>query len=402
MMGEADRARRFRGPIRTLLTVAAATILAVGHARGAPLDPEGLIEVIDGLEPLGALGEVFVPPDNPMSAEKVELGKMLFFDSRTSGDASTSCASCHDPRSGWGDANDVSRGYPGALHWRNSQTIINSAFLQKLFWAGESKSLEKQANSAITGNLAGNGDPIMIEERLTQCPEYVERFRDVFGTPQPLYSDVLKAIAAYERTLIQTDTPFDRYVRGDSTAISDKAKRGLVLFQGKARCVQCHNGPLFTDQNYHSVGVPDNEVFEYEPLRQIALRYQHYSRGVSEELYRSARTDLGLYYKTKREADKGKFRTPTLRYLLYSTPYTHNGVFFTLEEVIEFYDKGGGDAPNKSDLMKPLELTEAEEEELVEFLLSLSGEEIIHDPPVLPQYAVIKPEGEGATHAGGR
>ena len=259
-----------------LMLIAFQLATGAGALDNAPLSngttgerqgPDGLILRLSGIPPLGVLPEVPIPPDNPMSKAKVELGKMLYFDARTSGDVSTSCASCHDPRTGWGDGSDLSRGYPGALHWRNSQTVINAAYYQKLFWAGESKSLEVQANSAITGNLAGNGDPIMIEERLAQCPDYVRRFKDVFGTPQPLYTDVLRAIAAYERTLVQRDTPFDRYAQGDRGAISDSAKRGLRLFQDKAGCVHCHNGPFFTDENYHNLGIPDNEAFKSGSFR---------------------------------------------------------------------------------------------------------------------------------------
>lgn len=353
-------------------------------------------EVSPDPAPLEPLTEPFIPPDNPMSDEKVELGKMLFFDARLSGDSSTSCASCHNPKTGWGDGDELSRGYPGALHWRNSETIINAAFLQKLFWGGEAKSLEVQAKSAATGNLAGNGDPMMVEERLAQCPEYVDRFKSVFGTEYPLFTDVLKAIAAYERTLFQNDTPYDRFLKGDETALNEKARRGLDLFQGKAGCIQCHNGPLLTDQDFHNLGVPENEAFEYDPLRQIALRYQHYSRGVPEKEYLSAHTDFGLYYTTKQEEDKGKFRTHSLRYLLYTPPYMHNGVFYTLEDVVDFYNEGGGTSNSKSPLLKPLGLTEQEKEDLVELLLSMSGEEIIHEPPLLPEYAVLTPNGSGA------
>lgn len=354
-------------------------------------DPDGLVRPIRGIPTLASLPEVSVPADNPLTEAKAALGRLLFFDARLSGDASTSCANCHDPEFGWGDGSDISRGYPGSEHWRNSETIINAAYLQKFFWAGEAKSLEKQANSAITGNLAGNGDTVLIEERLAQCPEYVQQFQEVFGTPRPLYGDVLRAIAAYEYTLVQRDTPFDRYMAGDSAALSEKAKRGLVLFQGKAACIQCHNGALFTDQDYHNLGVPENESFEYYPLRQISLRYQHYIRGVPEEIYRSARRDLGLYYTTKREEDMGKFRTHSLRYLLYTPPYMHNGVFYTLEDVVDFYDQGGGDDPEKSPLLKPLRLSKGEKEDLIEFLLSLSGDEIIHELPELPPYEVLLP-----------
>ena len=137
--------------------------------------------LVGNFPPLAPLPSMPVPADNPISDAKVALGKLLFFDDRLSGDVGTSCASCHDPRLGWGDGNALSRGYAGTQHWRNSQTTINTAYLSKLFWAGEAPSLEAQAHSAISGNLAGNGDPVMIEERLAQVPQYVEMFEEALS-----------------------------------------------------------------------------------------------------------------------------------------------------------------------------------------------------------------------------
>ena len=342
--------------------------------------------------PLGPLPPVPVPADNPMSDAKVALGKLLFFDARLSGDASTSCASCHSPESGWGDGGDLSRGYPGTQHWRNSQTILNSAYYAKLFWAGESTSLEAQARSAATGNVAGNGDTMMMEERLRQVPEYVKRFREVFGTPWPTIDDAWRAISAFERTVVSkaNDVPFDRLMKGDKKALPEGAKRGLALFQGKAGCVQCHNGALLSDEDYHNIGVPRNPAFEEDPLRQITLRYQHVIRGVPESVYRKADRDLGLFYTTKREADKGRFRTPSLRELKYTAPYMHNGAFFELEEVIDFYDEGGGEDANKSPLIRKLGLSDEEKEDLLAFLESLSSDEpLLMKPPELPPYAAM-------------
>lgn len=340
--------------------------------------------------PLGPLPEVPVPADNPITQAKVDLGRLLFFDNRLSGDAGTSCASCHDPRLGWGDGQAISRGYAGTQHWRNSQTTVNSAFFTKLFWAGEVPSLEAQAESAITGNLAGNGDTVMIEERLSQIPEYVDRFQEAFGTSQPSFDLVLKAIASFERAeMISRDSPFDEYLAGDKEALSDDAKKGLALFQGKARCVACHNGPLMSDEDYHFLDLPQNKLFEKDPLRQVALRYQHYIRGVPEEVYRNADSDLGLYYTTTKDSDRGRFRTPSLRYLDYTAPYMHNGIFGTVEDVIDFYDQGGGDDPSQSPLIQPLNLTEDEKFELAEFLYSLSGSEIRIQTPKLPEYQAV-------------
>ena len=358
--------------------------------------------------PLAALGPPPIPTDNAQSVDrngfptpddpKVELGRLLYFDNRLSGDASISCADCHDPEFGWTDGSDVCRGYAGTVHWRNCQTVVNAAYYAKLFWAGASPSLEAQAEGAARGGVAGNGERDMMEERLRQVPEYARMFKQVFGTEWPNLQDAWRAIAAFERTLTQTDTPFDRYMRGDEPALSDQAKTGMELFQGKAGCIQCHNGPFLTDEKYYNLGVPENPAFDEDPLRQITFRFEQYAKGVSEEIYRTNKTDLGLYYRMKRREDMGKFRTPTLRYLVYTPPYMHNGTFFTLEEVIDFYDQGGGDDPieasfgnrTKTDVMKPLNLTDEEKEALVAFLESLSGEEIVMVRPTLPEYAVMR------------
>jgi cytochrome c peroxidase len=371
-------------------------------SAGAPPieDEEGDIgKIVDfqSVPPIGALPEPPIPPDNLITDEKVELGKFLFFDSRLAGDASNSCASCHDPKLGWGDGNDMSRGYPGTKHWRNGNTVINSAYFTKLFWAGSVTSLEKQANSAITGNVAGNGDPMMIEERLAQIPEYVERFKNVFGTERPLYGDVLRAISTFERKMvISRNTPFDRYARGEKTALSESAKRGLDLFQGKARCILCHNGANFTDEDYHNLGVGENEAFAEDVQRQITLRFEYFAKGVSERYYHEARWDLRLFYRTKHPRDMCKFRTPHLRELKWTVPFMHNGVFYTLEEVVDFYDQGGGKSPGRKDpLVKPLNLTKTEKKDLIKFLESLSSKRkpLQIKPPVLPEYAVMIPKG---------
>jgi cytochrome c peroxidase len=342
--------------------------------------------------PLAALGTPMVPVDNPMTPEKIELGKLLFFDTRLSGDASVACATCHEPDQGWGFSNDISRGYPGTIHWRNSQTIINSAYYAKLFWVGAAKSLEAQGPAAAKGAVAGNGESDMMEARLAFIPEYRERFRKVFGDRWPKLSNAWKAIAAFERTLVQTDTPFDNYMRGDKKALTDAQQRGLKLFTGKANCIECHNGPLLSDQKYYNLGVPPALRWEEDGLAQITFRYEQYAKGVTEAMYRTIKDDAGLYYRTKEKVDKGKFRTPSLRYTLYTAPYMHNGAFFELSEVIDFYDEGGGEnefAANKTKLLKPLNLSDEEKEDLLAFLESLSGAEIRMKTPKLPEYAPL-------------
>jgi cytochrome c peroxidase len=327
-----------------------------------------------------------------MTPAKIELGKMLFFDTRLSGDASVACSTCHEPNQGWGFSNDISRGYPGAIHWRNSQSIINSAYLGKLFWAGAAKSLEAQAPGAAKGAVSGNGEADMMEARLAFIPEYRKRFADVFGDIWPRLSNAWKAIAAFERTLVQTDTPFDSYMRGDKSALSDQQKRGFALFTGKANCIECHNGALFTDQKFYNLGVPPAERWEEDGLAQVTFRFEQYAKGVPEDLYRTIKDDAGLYYRTKQKRDMGKFRTPSLRYIVYTAPYMHNGAFFEIEEVIDFYDEGGGKnefSANKTKLLEPLGLSDEEKEDLIAFLESLSGDEIKMKTPELPRSAPL-------------
>ena len=367
--------------ILTLVVLAAAT-----SGTGVATAQEGRYP---GLEPLGPPP---IPADNPQSPEKVELGKLLFFDPRLSGDAAISCVSCHDPGAGWAFPNPLSLGYPGTVHWRNSQTIVNAAYYGKLFWAGASKSLEGQARSAARGAVGGNGESDMMEARLAFIPEYRKRFREVFGDEWPRISNAWKAIAAFERSLVQTDTPYDRFLRGEDQALSEPQKLGLELFVDKAQCVVCHNGPLLSDENYYNLGVPPAREWEEDGLAQVTFRFELYAKGVSEEMYRKTKDDPGLYFRTKQKADKGKFRTPSLRFTKYSAPYMHNGQLETLRDVVEFYNAGGGSnefAETKTPLVEPLGLSESEIEDLVAFLDSMSGEEILMDEPDLPDYAPL-------------
>ena len=352
----------------------------------------GTVALADENPPLAALGPIPVPEHNPMTPEKVELGRLLFFDARLSGDTSLSCASCHDPGQGWSFADDISLGYPGTVHWRNSQTLMNVAYYAELDWAGDRTSLEAQAAAAASGAVAGNGEADMMEARLAFIPEYRERFRDVFGDIWPRLSNAWMAIAAFERTLVQTDTPFDRFMRGDRQALGDAQQRGLALFVGRANCIECHNGPLLSDQQYYNIGVPRTQRWLDDGLAQITFRYEQYAKGVTEDLYRTLKDDAGLYYRTKRENDMGKFRTPSLRYTAHTAPFMHNGAFADLREVVQFYNDGGGEnefAATKTPLIQPLDLTAGEIDDLVLFLESLSGPEIIVEMPRLPEYAPL-------------
>lgn len=343
--------------------------------------------------PLAPLGLPPIPKDNPSGKNifpsklgpKQELGYLLIFDPKLSGDASLACTTCHDPKQGWNFSDPISRGYPGTVHWRNSQSLTNSGHWNKLFWTGSVTSLEAQAPSAAKG-LSGNGEADMMESRLAMTPDYRKRFREVFGTRMPIIKDAWAAISAYERYLTQIDTPFDNFMNGDKKAISDQAKSGKKIFEGKGNCIECHNGPMTSDEKYYNLGVPQPPEWTSNGLNQATFRFENYAKGVTEDIYRHNKYDLGLYYREKRDADKGKFRTPMLRYLKYNAPYMHNGAFFTLEEVVDFYNNGGGEDPlgTKTKIMKKLKLSDGEKADIIAFIDTFSGRDIGMPIPKLP------------------
>ena len=347
-------------------------------------------------------------PDNPITDEKIAVGKLLFFDPKLTGDASLSCGDCHDPKQGWGFNDPISRGYPGAVHWRNTHTAVNTAYLGKLFWQGNAKSLEGQAPIANRGAVAGNGERDVMESRLRQTPYYIEKFKEIFGTEMPNLGDAWMLVATFERgALTQLNSPLDRYLNGDKSALSETAVKGKELFEGKANCIECHNGPVLSDGKFYNLGVPRPLEWEEFGLNAITFRWENYAKGVHEKYYREWKDDAGLYYTSKRPADIGKFRTQPLRYLAYTPPYMHAGQFFTLEEVIDFYNEGGGDNEftdgthgfnNKTQILKPLNLTDEEKEALVAFLEEISGEEIRMAVPQVPGYEVA-PDVPGLTQA---
>ncbi|MFQ5443157.1 MAG: cytochrome-c peroxidase [Nitrospinales bacterium] len=314
--------------------------------------------------------------DNVTTATKVELGAMLFFDGRLSGDGSTPCAACHRPEYAWSQPDDLSFGYPGTLHFRAGQTVLNNVYLNKFFWDGRSLSLESQVGGAGFGQESNNVSAQMAEARLRQVPVYVKLFHEAFGEP-PTWDNTARAVAAFERTLNSDpkNVPFDRYMNGDKTAMTAQQIKGMKLFEGKAGCINCHDGMLMTNQDYHNIGVPRNEAFDEDPLRQISIRYRSKAFGILN--YDKVDEDKGLYFSTHRPDDIHKWRTAVLREIKWTAPYMHNGVFFTLEEVIDFYNEGGEEpvrAGVKDPLMKPLNLTDDEKAALVAFLEALSSD----------------------------
>ena len=356
---------------------------ATGNARG---DDDAAVA------PLAPLPVLIEEPD----AKQVELGKLLFFDIRLGGDATIGCSSCHDPAKGWADGLPLSKGYPGSLYFRNTPTVVNAVHGRYMYWDGRlpASDLPTLVRDHISEAHFMQADGRLIIERLRQIPDYENRFKEAFGG-EPSYGRILKAVTAFLQTLRSQDVPFDRYLRGESGAISAAAKRGLELFKGKANCIQCHSGPMLSDGGFHNLGLPTNPDIFKTPERHITFR--RFFRTLGLPGYANLRADVGLYAVTKRPEDRGLFRTPTLREVSTTAPYMHGGSLATLDDVVEFYNRGGarqagwpGRGATKDRPLRPLGLTKKEKRDLVEFLKTLSGAPISVGPVELPEYELRK------------
>lgn len=310
--------------------------------------------------PLGLnASSLHVPEDNPLTPAKVALGWQLYYDPRLSVDGTVSCATCHSPEFGFADPEHVSTGVSGYQGGRNSPTVINAAFNARQFWDGRTESLEEQAIGPMENPVEMGNKIEHIVETLSGIEGYQRQFAAVFGRSTITPEMVGKAIAAFERTVLSGNSPWDRWVATrDESVISESARRGGDLFRGKARCSQCHMGFNFTDSAfdlYHNIGIG-----------------MHLSDA-----------DLGRYEVTGIDADRGAFKTPTLRNVAQTAPYMHGGRVGTLEEVIDIYDQGG--IPNEwlDPKMSPLHLTDEEKADLLAFMEALTGE--------LPEFTLRAP-----------
>ncbi len=310
----------------------------------APDSERRLIEIPEGFPAMP------VPADNPLTEQKIVLGRHLFYDARLSLDNSVACASCHRQEHGFADAASTSIGVNKEIGVRNSPAIANSGYAKALFFDGRAASLDEQILAALTNSAEMRSSEKLITERLRADENYRNMFRSAFNdTANARY--VVKAIACFVRSVVSGNSPYDRFNRGDSTALSPAQRRGMTLFFGeRARCSLCHSSFNFTDEQYHSTGL-----------------YTHYY-------------DDGRYDVTRNEKDRGTFRTPTLRNIALTAPYMHDGETFTLEEVMQHYNKGGRNFFNKSPLIVPLRLTEAEMSDIIAFLHSLTDEKLITNP----------------------
>ena len=324
-----------------------------------------------GFKDIGYLGRPTYPTDNQFSADKEKLGKTLFFDPRLSASKQIACASCHDPELGWGDGKRVAYGHDRQNGKRNAMTLFNTAFYQKLFWDGRANSLEHQSGFPVQDHLEMNQDLKRMVKSVSKIKGYKPMFAKAFGSEEINLDKIQKAIATFERSIVSTGSRFDSFVKGNPKALKDDELQGMHLFRTKARCINCHNTPLFSDNQFHNDG---------------------------QTLLGTRMEDLGRYNVTKDLADIGKFRTPSLRETNITGPWMHHGNFPSLKDVIEFYNLGNPTsiqrgvivpdslrASKKSALLQKLKLSIQEQQSLEAFLRSISTRVNKIIPPVLPQ-----------------
>jgi len=322
----------------------------------------------------GLLPQVPVPFDNPQTDAKILLGRQLYFDGRLSSDGTISCASCHKPDKGWADTEPVSEGVAHKKGGRNSPSIIDEAYSVPQFWDGRAVHLEKQAVGPVQNPIEMDLTAEELEFRLNHIPGYVTEFQAVFGE-RPTIDLMAKAIASFERTVISNNTPYDQFLQGNRSAMSQAAMRGMHLFNGKGHCTACHSGPTFSDSNYHNLGI-----------------------GYANGKY----ADVGRYGVTKDPKDMGAFKTPMLRNVAQTPPYLHDGSEATLMDVINLYDRGGIPNPNLDPAMTPLNLTAREKSDLEAFLVALSGPYPVYTAPPLPNPEITAQELSAMLKGGNR
>ncbi|MEX2178138.1 MAG: cytochrome c peroxidase [Gemmatimonadaceae bacterium] len=293
--------------------------------------------------PNGVDAYLFVPPENALSKAKIELGRRLFFDRRLSADQSTSCASCHRPERAFSDTAPRAIGVFGRVGRRNAPALINVGYGKSFSWDGRTASIEEQVLRAIQDSLELALPLDEMVARLRADAYYRRAYRQSFGGDVSAEATA-RALASYLRTLRSGDSPRDRFHLGDTLGLSVEARRGFRLFAGKANCSRCHMGPTLSDEEFHNTGVS-------------------FGGG-----------DAGRAEVTGRDGDRGAFNTPTLRDVALTSPYMHDGSFRMLEEVIEFYNRGGGPNPHLDSEIQPLGLTPEEKRSLLAFLQSLTGE----------------------------
>ena len=306
------------------------------------------------------LPAVPIPADNPQTPQKIRLGEKLYFDPMLSIDGTVSCASCHHPSFGFGDGEKVSEGVGGQKGGRNAPTVYNAAYYAVQFWDGRAATLEDQARGPVENpiEMANTWENVVMY--LKRDADYNKMFRQAFGG-EISEDNAVKAIAAYERTIITWNSPYDQYMAGDESAMTADQIAGMDLFNGKASCGGCHAAPLFFEEAPGNIGLPQEKDFV------------HFANSGEDEMLQGY--DLGVYYVSGDSADLGRFKTPGLRNIELTGPYMHNGIFETLEEVVAHYNMVPVPVVGEleADLVTNLGLTDMEQAQLVEFLKALTG-----------------------------
>jgi cytochrome c peroxidase len=332
-----------------------------------------------GIDPV-AWASVYIPAGNELTADRIALGRKLYFDTRLSKDGTLACATCHDVSRGFADHRSVSEGIGDHLGKRSAPTTMNAALMQSQFWDGRAPSLEEQAKLPILNPIEmGHPDAASAMAAVNTDPAYVGLFQRAYGRA-PNYDDLGRAIASFERTLIFLDAPFDRFAGGDSRAISTAAQRGLDLFNGKARCVSCHminsSNPLGTDNLFHNIGVSARKQnFEALAGKALGVLKENSDTGALDKLaIETDMSELGRFLVTKKRGDVGAFKTEQLRNVGLTAPYMHDGSLKTLWDVMDHYNKGGETNAYLDGGIEPLNLSESEINDVVAFLFTLTDE----------------------------
>lgn len=342
--------------------------------------------------PLLGLPPVPIPADNPQTPEKIKLGERLFHDARFSSTGEVSCSTCHDAAKAFTDSPlSVSEGINKLTGTRNAPTVINSAYYETLFWDGRSPDLEEQSTHPFVNPVEhGLENHELILQIVRTDQAYVKAFQDVFGKTGDLVTmkEVSQAIAAFERTIVAGNSPFDRWhFGGDSSAMSPEAIRGFEVFVGQGRCVSCHvieqTTALFTDNRFHNIGVGINDIQDEVPdLAGAFLVAKAQGLDVDVAVLTNAKTsELGRFAISEQFDDMGAFKTPTLRNIAVTAPYMHDGSLATLRDTVIHYNNGGvtreGDRVNAflSGGIRPLNLTDQQIDDLVAFMEALTSPE---------------------------
>jgi cytochrome c peroxidase len=320
-----------------------------------------------------------IPADNPLDAKRIALGRKLYFETALSKDGTVSCATCHDVTRSFTDRRPVSEGVNGALGRRNAPTTMNAALLHTQFWDGRAGTLEDQAGQPVLNSVEMALESEAQAVTQLKVAGYDAQFRDAFGRDLN-YADMERAIAAFERTLIFLDAPFDRFIGGSQAAISADARAGFELFNGKGRCAACHTinraNPLGTDNRFHNIGVSARKQdFEQLAHKALAILKEDSSEEKLDELaITTDMSELGRFMVTKSYADIGAFRTSQLRNIGITGPYMHDGSLQTLWDVMDHYNKGGEGNTYLDGGIEALALSEKEIDQLVAFMFTLTDE----------------------------